>query len=94
MVALGGGTVSLHFLNESTRKKDGNWKKKTEIKIISAFLLVQMRAADAKAAKTTSNLGTKFQQTQQMWSRPTRSMTQVERFVARSSRSLGFVAVK
>lgn len=37
----------------------------------------QMRAADAKAAKTSSNLGTKFQQTQQMWSRPTRSMTQV-----------------
>ena len=40
-------------------------------------LLVQMRAADAKAAKTSTNLGTKFQQTQQMWSRPTRSMTQV-----------------
>lgn len=38
---------------------------------------VEMRAADAKAAKTTSNLGTKFQQTQQMWSRPTRSMTQL-----------------
>ena len=36
-----------------------------------------MRAADAKAAKTSCNLGTKFQQTQQMWSRPTRSMTQV-----------------
>ena len=40
---------------------------------------VQMRAADAKAAKTSTNLGTKFQQTQQMWSRPTRSMTQVNK---------------
>ncbi|XP_032784839.2 coronin-2B isoform X6 [Daphnia magna] len=38
---------------------------------------VEMRAADAKAAKTSCNLGTKFQQTQQMWSRPTRSMTQL-----------------
>ncbi|KZS05188.1 coronin-2B isoform X5 [Daphnia magna] len=38
---------------------------------------LMMRAADAKAAKTSCNLGTKFQQTQQMWSRPTRSMTQL-----------------
>ncbi|XP_059351296.1 coronin-2B-like isoform X2 [Daphnia carinata] len=38
---------------------------------------LMMRAADAKAAKTSTNLGTKFQQTQQMWSRPTRSMTQL-----------------
>ena len=40
-----------------------------------------MRAADAKAAKNmnNSNLGSKFLQTQQMWSRPTRSMTQVRK---------------
>jgi len=44
----------------------------------------QMRAADAKAAKTSTNLGTKFQQTQQMWSRPTRSMTQVISFISKS----------
>ena len=49
----------------------------TPLSYLEFVAYTQMRAADAKAAKTSTNLGTKFQQTQQMWSRPTRSMTQV-----------------
>lgn len=65
-----------HKLLTSDKNNDKKFAFITQETVVD-YRSVEMRAADAKAAKTSTNLGTKFQQTQQMWSRPTRSMTQL-----------------